>query len=144
MREYRSTHCYNGAFSSIQLANGSTTMSLLVNVYTRTPDGKKVVIDPAETGCELAGFESYRQKLYGSQAAQALGLCLLPQLDGGDLYVEGAELEQLRQEAEEALADIERFESETQTTAERLRPRFENIIAATRRAAELGGGIVIW
>lgn len=119
-------------------------MSLLVNVFTRMPDGKLVVIDPAEQSAELAGFESYRQKLYGGQAARALGLCLLPQLDGGDLYVEGAELEQLRREAEVALANIERFEAETQTTAERLRPRFENIIAATHRAAELGGGVVIW
>ena len=119
-------------------------MSLLVNVYTRAPDGKMVVVDPAEPADELAGFESYRRQLYGSEAARALGLRLLPTLDGDNLYAEGADLDRLRAEAETALANIERFKAETQATAEGLRPRFENIIAATRRAAELGGGVVIW
>lgn len=119
-------------------------MSLLVNVYTRTPDGEMVFVHPAEHSEELAGFESYRRKLYGSEAARVLGLRLLPKLDGEDLYVEGADLDRLRAEAEMALANVERFEAETGVTVERLRPRFENIIAATQRAAELDGGVVIW
>lgn len=119
-------------------------MSLLVNIYTRAPDGKMIIVDPAEHAVELAGFESYRQKLYGSNAALALGLRLLPQLDRGDLYAEGADVDRLRTEAQTALANIEQFEAEANATAESLRPRFENIAAAARRAAELGGGVVIW
>ena len=119
-------------------------MSLLVNVYTRTSDGKMAIVDPAEHADELAGFESYRQKVYGSDAARALGLRLLPQLDGDNLYAEGADVDRLRAEAEIALANIEQFEAEADAPAASLRPRFENIIAAARRAVELGGGVVIW
>ena len=119
-------------------------MSLLVNAYTRGPDGRMEVIEPEDHAQELAGFESYRQRLYGSRAARSLGLQLLPTLDGSDVYAEGEEIEQLRAEAELALANIELFVAEVEATAESLRPRFENIVAAARRAAALGGGVVIW
>jgi hypothetical protein len=120
-------------------------MSLLVNVYTRDPNGKMTFIDPAHPSEELAGFESSRQRLNGSPAARQLGLRLLPALDGGDVYAEGEEdVERLRAEAELALANVELFVEEAGASAERLRPRFENIIAAARRAASLGGGVVIW
>lgn len=119
-------------------------MSLLVNAYTRDPEGRITIINPAEHWQELAGFESYRQQLYGSRAARALGLLLLPTLDGGDIYAEGAEVKRLRAEAELALAHVESFVAEAEATVESLRPRFENIIAAARRAAEVGGGVVIW
>lgn len=119
-------------------------MSLLVNIYIRGPDGGMEIIDPDMHSQELAGFESYRQRLYGSRAALALGLRLLPTLDGGNIYAEGPYVEQLRAEAELALAHVETFIAEAQAPAESLRPRFENIIAAARRAAEVGGGVVIW
>lgn len=119
-------------------------MSLTVHAYTRTPDGHMVFVDPVKHSDTLAGFESYRQRLYGGEAARALGLRLLPKLDGEDLYVEGADLDRLRAEAETALANVERFEAEAGATAESIRPRFENIIAAAHRAAEFGGGVVIW
>jgi hypothetical protein len=119
-------------------------MSLLVNAYTRDTDGRMEFIEPEDHAQELAGFESYRQRLYGSRAARSLGLQLLPTLDGGDVYVEGEAVEQLRAEAELALANIDLFVAEAEATAESLRHRFENIIAATRRAASVGGGVVIW
>ena len=114
-------------------------MSLLVNTYTRGPDGRMEIIEPEDHAQELAGFESYRQRLYGSQAARSLGLQLLPTLDGSDVYAKGEEVERLRAEAELALANIEMFVAEAEATAESLRPRFENIIAATGRAASVGG-----
>jgi hypothetical protein len=101
-------------------------------------------IEPEDHSQELAGFESYRQKLYGSRAARELGLRILPTLDGSDVYAEGEDVERLRVEAELALTNIGRFEAETGATAEGLRSRFENIIAATRQAVALGGGVVIW
>jgi hypothetical protein len=102
------------------------------------------IIDPEDHSQELAGFETYRQRLYGSRAARALGLQILPTLDGSDIYAEGPEVERLRAEAELALAHIESFVAEAEAPAESLRPRFENIIAAARRAAGAGGGVVIW
>jgi len=121
-------------------------MSLRVNVFTRGPDGEMLLVDldPVDRHKELAGFESYRRRLYGSPAARTLGLQILPTLDGGDVCVEGAELERLRAEAELALANVDLFVVEADATAEDLRPRFDNIIAAARRAASMGGGVVIW
>lgn len=119
-------------------------MSLLVNAYTRGPDGSMMFIEPEDHSRELAGFESYRQKLYGSQAARALGLQLLPTLSGSDLYAEGDDVERLHAEAELAIANIKSFEDETGATCDSLRPRFENIIAAARQASAVGGGVVIW
>jgi hypothetical protein len=119
-------------------------MSLLVNAYTRGPDGRMAIIETEDRSLELAGFESYRQQLYGSLAARSLGLQLLPTLDGSDVYAEGVDVERLRAEAELALANVELFEAETGASSESLRARFENIIAAARRAAAVGGGVVIW
>ena len=66
-------------------------------------------IEPDSPSEELAGFESYRKKLYGSQAAVSLGLRLLPSLATQDLYAEGPQLERLRGEAELVLANIGSF-----------------------------------
>jgi hypothetical protein len=118
-------------------------MSLLVNVYTG-PRSSMEIIEPDQHWQELAGFESYRQCLYGSQAARDLGLQLLPNLARGDLYAEGEDVDRLRAEAELAVANIELFVAEAGATEESLLPRFTNIIAATRLAAKLGGGVVIW
>jgi HEPN domain-containing protein len=101
-------------------------------------------IEPDNPSDELAGFESYRQKLYASQAAVSLGLKLLPSLATENVYAEGSDLERLLGEAELALANIGLFEVELGASAESLRPRFENIICAIHRASRLGGGVVIW
>ena len=119
-------------------------MSLLVNAYTRGPDGEMIIIEPEDHSHELAGYESYRQQLYGSRAALALGLQLLPILDGGNVYAEGEDVERLRAEAVLALANVGLFEAETGASSESLRARFANIITAASRAAAVGGGVVIW
>ena len=98
----------------------------------------------AEHSQELAGFESYRQKLFGSAAAQSLGLRLLPTLTNCDLYAEGADVARLLAEAELALANIELFVPEAGASAENLRTRFQNIANACREATNSGGGVVIW
>ncbi len=119
-------------------------MTLLVNTFVRTSTGEMDIIEPDCHSEELAGFESYRQTLYGSRAALSLGLQLLPKLATEDVYAEGADLGRLRTEAELSLANIELFEEESGGTAESLRSRFENIIGAVRRASCVGGGVVIW
>jgi hypothetical protein len=101
-------------------------------------------IEPDNPSEELAGFESDRQKLYGSQAAVSLGLKLLPSLATEDMYAEGPDLERLRGEVEFALVNIGLFEVESGASAENLRSRFENIICAIHRVSRVGGGVVIW
>ena len=119
-------------------------MSLLVNVYVRDENGQMSFIEPEHPSQELVGFESYRQVLYGSHAAISLGLTLLPSLATGDVYAQGDDLAHLRSDAERALSNIELFESEAGVEAERLRPRFENILRAVGMAEGVGGGGVIW
>jgi hypothetical protein len=118
-------------------------MTLVVSVYVRDSSGSIDFIEPDSPSEELAGFESYRQTLYGSQVAVSLGFKLLPRLATEDLYAEGSDLEQLRDEAELAIANIGLFEAESGASAEHLRARFENIICAVQRASRIGGGVVI-
>jgi len=119
-------------------------MSLSVSVYVRGASGEMNFVEPESDSAELAGFESYRTTLYGSQAAKSLGLTLLPSLATHDVFAEGTELERLRRESELALANIDKFVAESGAPGERLRCRFENIIAAVDKARRLGGGVVIW
>lgn len=119
-------------------------MSLLVNNFIRTPDGKMQVLDAVEHGQDLAGFESYRRTCYGGPVAHALGLSLLPALADGDIYAEGGDVERLRTEATLALSNIDLFLKDLEIDGEHLRVRFENIIAACDRARDMNGGVVIW
>jgi hypothetical protein len=41
-------------------------MTLVINAYVRDSSGAMDFIEPDSPSEELAGFESYRQKLYGS------------------------------------------------------------------------------
>lgn len=120
-------------------------MSLLVNVYTRDASGKMIFHDPKDYSDELAGGESYRKTLYGSKAAQSLGLSLLPKLTANaSLYVEGEDLARLQREAELILQHLGLFTEEADTDCECLRQRPLNILHAAQRAIELQGGVVIW
>ncbi len=119
-------------------------MSLSVHAYFRTVDGEMSFIEPPDPSQDLAGFESYRKTLYGSRAAVSLGLKILPKLANGDICVEGEELEQLRSDVELAFFNVALFVTEAGARTEDLRPRFENILNAIRRAQEAGGGVVIW
>jgi hypothetical protein len=119
-------------------------MSLSVHAYVRNAQGKMSFIEPDDPSEELAGFEVYRRTLYGSRAAILLGLRLLPRLAEGDIYAVGDDLVILRADAEMALTNLRMFEAESGATAERLRPRFENILRAIDRAERAGGGVVIW
>lgn len=118
-------------------------MSLSVNVFSLNPDGSMELIEPKEHSQELAGFESYRQKLYGSKVSRELGFQLLPTLDGSDLYCVGDEVIQLREEANKAIENIELFVEELGVDAEMLSYRFDNIINATKLAEQIDGGVVI-
>jgi hypothetical protein len=119
-------------------------MTLLVNTFTRSPDGAMQLAEPAEQSQELAGFESYRRKVYGGAMARSLGLQILPTLASSDLYVEGNDVARLLAEAELALANVEVFAAEAETTTDSLAQRFQNIATACRHALSTGGGVVIW
>jgi hypothetical protein len=121
-----------------------SAMTLLVNNFTRGADGVMRLVEPTEHSDELAGFETYRWKVYGSATARSLGMRILPQLASGDVYVEGTDVSLLLAETELALAHIDMFAAEADTVADSLRFRFQNIAKACQHASNAGGGVVIW
>ncbi|HBN75376.1 MAG TPA: hypothetical protein DD473_06080 [Planctomycetaceae bacterium] len=119
-------------------------MSLLVHTFTRGPDGAMNFVEPAEQWQELAGFEDYRWKVYSSLTAKSIGMHILPTLVSSDIYVEGKDVVLLLAETELALANIDAFATEAQTTPKSLRPGLQNIVNACHQASKIGGGVVIW
>jgi hypothetical protein len=85
-------------------------MSLLVHAYKRDPATGKILeleAKPTPPRNDLAGFEIWRQTVYGSPAARKLGLKVLASLGANDdVYAEGADLDQLKSETEALLANV--------------------------------------
>ena len=71
--------------SRCPLSVGEAALSLNVVAYAVGPAGLR------RLESRLAGPEAYRERLYGSQAARALGLQLLPSLVERDVWAEGGE-----------------------------------------------------
>lgn len=144
-------------------------MNLAVQVFIDREDGERDLFDPPTDAGGEAGYDSWRDTVWGSQRARALGADLLPRLAEDDLYVEPERVEKLLQECNllrdnldklvpgmDALAPHPashlvnagaevRFESDDaaedfrQTVADRL----ANIEAAARYALVVGGGVAI-
>jgi hypothetical protein len=121
-------------------------MSLTVEPYFR--DSRGYVAVQHEGGSQshkLAGSESCRADFYGSAAAISLGLSLLPSLRTTDLYAEGDDLARLEQEVQTLLQRAEFVSEQTRFGVDFIQEKSHNILAAIRRARELGpgGGVVI-
>jgi hypothetical protein len=119
-------------------------MSLLVDAYRQNAAGEMEFLDLDDPSKEYAGLEVHRVTFYGGQAAQALGLRLLPSLAERDLYVEGEHLTTLKDEANLVLANISLFMEQARADVESLRSRIQNILFAVERAQQERGGVVIW
>ena len=118
----------------------------------------------------LAGFESWRTSVWGSERVRSLGATFFPQLAAGDLYVEPGQIEQLQAECALLRANleivaagvdprnprgvhgavidgrVERREAEDphQAFVATVSARLANIEVAARRAREIGAGVLIW
>lgn len=140
-----------------------------MHVFTGLADDDPDVLETphAET---LAGFESWRTTVWGSDRVRALGAVFFPALATDDLYVWPAQLEAFQQECEllranlEVVAQgvdprnprsayglavdgrIERREPDDAHAAfvQTVSKRLANIEAAVTRAREIGAGLVIW
>ena len=118
-------------------------MTLSVTVHRRDPETGDLVQEPDDQpGATLAGFESWRQVVYGSPAIKDRGARLLPHLESNDLFIEGADLAELRMEVRRLLADVEVIAIETGTDFEMLRFRLANLLKAADRAEAIGG--IVW
>lgn len=134
------------------------------------PDGDWRVLEPAAVGHDLAGFESWRGSVWGSQLVRSLGSQFFPQLAQGDLRVEPGEValfvrecallrenlelitpvpDPLNQDAVSVvIADgTPRMIKPTDSLAvfrATVSARLANIERAAARALLIGGGVVIW
>ncbi|MER5937347.1 hypothetical protein ABT121_08520 [Streptomyces sp. NPDC001928] len=125
-------------------------MSLCVDVFVREADGKWRVLDVPEGCDDSAGFEVWRETVWGSVAVRSLGARFLPVLAEDDLYVEAHEVRAFRDEVALLRANLELIATTTrpqrQITEHRrqIETRLDNIEAAALRAQELGAGVLIW
>ena len=145
-------------------------VSLSVDVYTKAADGEMEVLEIPEGSRDLAGFESWRHSVWGSDRVRVLGAEFFPVLATQDLYVEPGEVERFQRECALLRANLEivaegidplnphgatfrmvggrygRHEPEDPhaTFVATVSARLANIEYATRRALAIGAGVVIW
>jgi hypothetical protein len=119
-------------------------MSLTVHAYRRDSSGSIQFIDEPP-GTHVAGFESWRTKVYGSEYVRGLGARLLPLLAETDLFVETpAELDELEADCGLVLANVAEVASAAGDRPDRVALRIGNIQQAIERAREHDGYVVVW
>ncbi|MFG2824588.1 hypothetical protein ACGFX4_34805 [Kitasatospora sp. NPDC048365] len=119
-------------------------MTLLVHTFVREADGSRRFLDDPDYARTMAGFESTRDRLWGAEAARALGARFLPRLDGGDLCVEHEEIADFLAECENLRPYLPRLATEGGYRSDYVAERFADIVTAALRARTEGGGIIVW
>ncbi|MFC1410545.1 hypothetical protein ACEZDG_14855 [Streptacidiphilus sp. N1-1] len=118
-----------------------------MDVYITTPGGGMEVLEVPEGSSDLAGFESWRHSVWGSDRVQALGAEFFPALATGDLYVEPGEVERFQRECALLRANLETVAGGVdphRATVGTVSARLAHIEDAARRAREVGAGVVVW
>ncbi|MFI6060100.1 hypothetical protein [Streptomyces sp. NPDC051286] len=121
-----------------------------MDVFVVGADGKRQVLDVPEECSDLAGFESWRTTVWGSEVVRSLGAQFFPVLADTDLQVEAGQVPEFRRECAVLRKNLEEIVAggSPVRTAEELRrqisERLANIEDAARRAEEMGGGVLIW
>jgi hypothetical protein len=96
-------------------------------------------------GSDLAGPESWRTTIYGSEIVIAGGARLLPLLAVCDLYVESEpDLDALLADCNLIVANLADISRATDTDPDKICHRVENIRQAIHRAQGASGCVVIW
>ncbi|MDH6439748.1 hypothetical protein M2158_008289 [Streptomyces sp. SAI-144] len=125
-------------------------MSLLVDVFVREPDGKRRILDVPDGVYRSGGFESWRTTVWGSEFVRSLGARFLPVLADQDLYVEAEDVPEFRREIALLHSRLDEVAHGTQRprTVEEHRDdieiRLRIIEESSRKALEIGGGVLIW
>ncbi|MFG2774926.1 hypothetical protein [Streptomyces sp. NPDC048350] len=104
--------------------------------------GHAFLEDP-DYGDTLAGFESTRTRLWGSEGLTALGCRFFPRLDGDDLYVERNEIDDFLAEPETLRPHLDRLADEGCYDTDHVTARFASIVTTALGAKAEGGGIVV-
>jgi hypothetical protein len=105
------------------------------------------VLDVPEGSRDLAGFESWRRSVWGSDRVRALGAEFFPALATGDLYVEPGEVGRFQRECAVLRANLQTVATGVDphaAFAATVSTRLANIEDAVCRALTAGAGVVIW
>ena len=113
-------------------------MSLSVTLITFDPESNQILNSEPypQNGEDLAGFESWRTKVYASQPFKDRGATYLPKLDGDDLMISGEHLKPFKAEVQILISYLESLGIELGIDAEQLEFRLNNILKATKTAIE--------
>ncbi|MFF9507397.1 hypothetical protein ACF1BU_13660 [Streptomyces sp. NPDC014724] len=119
-------------------------MTLLVHTFVLDEQGECHLLDDPEDGSDMAGFENCRTKLWGSEAARALGARFFLELATGDLHVEPADIEAFLAECKLLHRHTAVLASHSAYREDYVVARLSNITAAALRARAVGGGVLVW
>jgi hypothetical protein len=125
-------------------------MTLSVHVFRLDDDGEMTLLDPPSPGSELAGFESFRTGVWGSEVVRELGARFLPALADGELVVAPGDVMEFLEECALLRANLDTVARATAPGypharhVEVVSTRVANLEAAARRALAVSGGVVIW
>jgi hypothetical protein len=125
-------------------------MSLSVDVFVVGEDAQMDVLDVPAGSSDLAGFESWRTVVWGSEAVRSLGATFFPVLASGDLTVAPnqaadflAECALIRSNLELVAPSADPAKSHAEYVRQ-ISERLRNIEDACERAQGVAGGVLIW
>lgn len=121
-------------------------MSLNVDTFIYEATGKWTLLEDPDDDYNKtrAGFESARQKLWGSEAVRVLGAHFFPRLDGDNLQVEPREIDAFLAECGAIRPHLDHLGEVSGYGTEYVTECFDNIVAASVRAKAEGGGVIVW
>ncbi|MFF3395476.1 hypothetical protein ACFYW1_31650 [Streptomyces sp. NPDC002669] len=119
-------------------------MTLLVHTFVYDGKGNWQLLDDPDDGGDMAGFESSRTKLWGSERTRALGARFLPRLADDDMYVEPEEVEDFLAECELLRGNTAALGAHSGYGEDYVVARLGNIERAALRARAVGGGVLVW
>jgi hypothetical protein len=125
-------------------------MSLSVDVFLHEPDGRRRILDVPEGRDDSAGFESWRETVWGSPPVRALGARFLPVLADRDLEVEAGDVAEFLREVALLRDHLDAIAASTERPRglaehrEGLVRRLRNLEVAALHARVVGGGVLVW
>jgi hypothetical protein len=120
-------------------------MTLVVSAnWIDAASGGEIDFTDWNDGHHMAGPESARQELWGSESIKKLGAKYLPQLSVSDLFVSNENLDELEREVRLLGANIDLIRSELKRKDDCALPHYlANFLRAIETARQHGGGFSI-
>ncbi|MFC8228600.1 hypothetical protein [Streptomyces sp. NPDC057287] len=125
-------------------------MSLSVDVFLVGADGRREVLDVPDGCDDSAGFESWRTRVWGSEAVRSVGAAFFPVLTDADVQVQPEQVPALLRECALLSGNLGMIAASIDAGQTRtdyhdaVSDRLANVEDAARRALAVGGGVLIW